>query len=245
MSAGADTSMGGNRAGFPTTNWGSILAVRDKDQRTQDLGTLVHRYWKPVYHFIRAGWSKTNEEAKDLTQDFFAFLLEVDLLRHVDPAKGRLRSFLKACLRNFLRDEHKRAGAAKRGGGVRVLSLDDTQMKDVISEPRKGSDEERFDHSWTDTVIREAVESLKARLCASGREREFELFRLHDVEAEDGNRPSYGDLAKSVEMEEQAVKSGLDHARALFRRLIRDAVRESCTSDQEAMEEFREIFLNP
>src|SRR5262245_10368071 len=115
------TSIGGEALQFRTTCWSSILQAREGDR--ENLGMLIRTYWKPVYAYIRNGWGKSNEDAKDLTQAFFTGRIGRPFLADVGPGKGRFRSFLRACLKNFLSNEEKRRQALKREGRLPPLSL--------------------------------------------------------------------------------------------------------------------------
>jgi len=108
--------MGGPAAAFPSTRWTAILSARDSEDPAyrQNLEYLINHYWKPVYRYARVGWSKSNEDAKDLTQEFFLSLLARESLKDVGPEKGRFRSFLKAALKNFLMQDKRDAGRQKR-----------------------------------------------------------------------------------------------------------------------------------
>ena len=113
-------------AQFTNTHWSVVLAAREDDstQASAALEKLCRAYWYPLYAFIRRQGASAHD-AQDVTQAFFAHLLKIDFLRGVAPAKGKFRSFLLASLKNFLADERDRAAALKRGGGQKILSLDD------------------------------------------------------------------------------------------------------------------------
>src|SRR5687768_13477436 len=111
-----DIGLGGTA--FPSTRWSQLIGSKSSspDYR-KGLERILLEYWKPVYVFVRRAWGKSNEDAKDLTQSFFAEIIEKDLLAKYAPHRGRFRTFLKAALKNFLADEHRTAGRQKRGGG--------------------------------------------------------------------------------------------------------------------------------
>src|SRR6187431_1536840 len=117
-------------AGFHTTHWTVVLAAREKDGVTarEALANLCSTYWYPLYAFIRRQGSSPHD-AEDLTQEFFFRFLERHSLASVEPAAGRFRSFLLACLKNFLANERERASAQRRGGGQSVISLDGTDAE--------------------------------------------------------------------------------------------------------------------
>ena len=118
-----DTSIGGMRQQFPQTRWSVIEGTRSEraDERQWALDALVSAYWKPVYKYIRLHWNKQNEEAKDLTQDFFTRLIEKNLLDRFDPAKARLRTYLRVCVDGLVMNTDKAAQRQKRGGDIAIL----------------------------------------------------------------------------------------------------------------------------
>ena len=121
-----ETHMGGRSGAFPSTRWSLIVAARspESEQRQRALDLLIAAYWKPVYKYIRLRWNKDSEQAKDLTQEFFTRLLEKDFLDSFDPARSRLRTFLRVCVDRFLANQEKAAQRLKRGGDMQLLSLD-------------------------------------------------------------------------------------------------------------------------
>src|SRR5437762_14227459 len=112
--------------GFLSTQWSVVLAARDggPDRAQAALASLCAAYWRPLYAYVRRSGHSV-EDAQDLTQSFFAHLLEKDSLQHVDPALGKFRAFLLACLKHFLAKEWRRTQALKRGGGSHIVSLEE------------------------------------------------------------------------------------------------------------------------
>ncbi|MGH9580978.1 MAG: RNA polymerase sigma factor [Terriglobales bacterium] len=121
-----DTSMGGASGRFPATRWSAILAARSDDagERQRAYATLVAAYWKPVYKYIRLRWGKPNEDAKDLTQEFFARLMEKGFLDNYDPRRARLRTYLRVCADGMVANEARAARRQKRGGEAVMVPLD-------------------------------------------------------------------------------------------------------------------------
>ena len=121
-----DTTLGGGDKAFPETTLGFAGGLRNPQTAdyTRSMETLCARYWKPVYSYLRIGWAKSNEDAKDVAQAFFAWLLEEEALRKYDPAKGGFRAYLKVLLRRFVGHVERDLQRLKRGGGARVFSLD-------------------------------------------------------------------------------------------------------------------------
>src|SRR5579862_6394922 len=121
-----DTQIGGRDGKFPPTRYSIVLAVQSEDEheRRRALDVLIAAYWKPVYKYIRIRWGKDNEEAKDLTQQFFVRLLEKDFLESYDSTRARLRTFLRVCLDRFLSNAETAEHRIKRGGDLAFLPLD-------------------------------------------------------------------------------------------------------------------------
>lgn len=214
-----DTEIGGALRNFPTT------APRSVDQ-------IVRRYWKPVYCFIRHSWAKSNEDAKDLTQEFFArVVLEGRLTDKYDPERGRFRVFLKAALTNFLRDATKTAGRKQRGGDVRVLEL---PSDDLLPDVRARAPEEAFDEAWRRVVMEQAVESLRREL----RPLHWEVFKRYDID----RAGSYEDVGRALGLKTRTVKKYLMVARRRFQYAVRDAMAETVDTHENLEREMKELF---
>ncbi len=226
MQPGRITDMGGDDRSFPETAWTTVLAVRERGEGFREsLERLVARYWKPVYWVLRRYRGRTNEEAKDLTQDFFALFLEKDLLAGVGPERGRFRTYVQVVLRNFDANSARAARAAKRGGGV-MASLDPGACP--VEDP--GSPEELLDRAWAREVFDQAVAELKKRYEAVGREAYFEVFARRELEAEP---PSYARLGAELGLTEDQVDNYLRHARSALREILRERVRETVSSEKD------------
>ena len=155
-----DTSLGGvARRDFPTTAWSQLAAGAGADEpaRRRALETLARGYWKPVYAYLRARRSLSNEDAKDLTQDFFAWMAETDFLARADRSRGRFRAFLKTALDHYLSHEQERRRALKRGGGQVLLAMDDLPKAEII-DPRGRAPEEVLDEAWRAGLLTRATE---------------------------------------------------------------------------------------
>src|SRR5262249_47024565 len=145
---------------FPDTRWTLILRARDSPaaQRAA-LAELLESYWQPLYCFARRQ-GLDSEAAKDCVQDFIAHLLERDFLGRLDPAAGRLRSYLRTALRNHLVNEHARAGAQKRGGDVATIPLDfDIAERSLDGAPVEP--EAAFEHEWAVGIMERALAQLR------------------------------------------------------------------------------------
>jgi RNA polymerase sigma-70 factor (ECF subfamily) len=224
---------------FPPTSWASVLAARDGSERSAHLDRLFKSYWVPVFLYVRRAWSKSDEEARDLTQEFFLRLLQTDFLKDVSPEKGRFRAYLKACLRHFLLDARKFAKAEKRGGDARLFSIEGSEKPVEIAAP---TPEESFDLEWAYALLQAALPSLEQTLKSLHRELAWTLFRAIDVDATPDSRPTYAGLATLHHQPEQKVKSEIDYARKTLRKLVLAKIRDYTLTDDDASAELRELF---
>jgi len=237
-------------ARFPLTRWSVIEAARSHDgaERARALDALCAAYWKPVYKYVRLRWNRPASDAQDLTQGFFAEMLERQLLDRFDPAKSRLRTYLRVCVDSFVMNEDKAARRQKRGGAVQHLALDFAAAEqelggatlDPASIASPDSLEEFFEKEWIRSLFALAVDDLR-RLCdETGRERTFKLFEAYDLEGEDG--VSYDQLADDFGIAVTDVTNALAWARREFRKIALDRLRELCATDDEFHREAKAAF---
>jgi RNA polymerase sigma factor (sigma-70 family) len=239
-----------NESRFPVTRWSVIDAVRSHDagERERALETLFAAYWKPIYKYVRMRWNRPAEDAQDLTQGFFAELLERELLAKYDPGKSRLRTYLRLCVDSFVINEDKAARRQKRGGNVFHVALDfaaaegelDGVVIDAAAIPSPESLEEFFAKEWVRSLFTLAVEDLR-KLC-EGRKREmtFRLFEEYDLDGE--QNISYASLAQKYGIPATDVTNALAWARREFRRIALQRLREICGNDEEFQREARAVF---
>jgi len=219
---------------FPSTHWTVILNARDPEspQRRQSLDVLAGLYWRPVFAYFRVKWRRSREDAQDLTQEFFASLLEKDFLGHVEPDRGRFRGYLKRSLDNFAKRQHRDAMREKRGGGAVALAFDETFEPSAEIAP-----DDIFDHEWALSVFDAALKALKDD-CEP---HVYELLVAYDLEPADP-RPTYDALAARFRLSSSDVGVTLFRARKKLRDLVLRTVRETASSEAEAEVEMRELF---
>src|SRR5215510_15176063 len=189
---------------FPPTRWSVVIAARSDDsaERARALDVLFAAYWKPVYKYIRLKFSRPPDDARDLTQGFFAELLERDLLSRFDPGKSRLRTYIRLCADSFVLNEIKHAGRQKRGGDAVHLALDfsaaenelDKQTIDPASIASPEKFEEFFEKEWIRSLFSSAVEDLQQFCSSRGKQSAFALFESYDLADDD---ISYAQLAET------------------------------------------------
>jgi len=243
------TQSAGDR--FPATRWSVLQAARSSNhaERSRAIDTLCAAYWKPVYKYIRLRWNRPVPDAQDLTQGFFVQLLERSLLEKFDPAKSRLRTYLRLCADSFVMNEQKAATRQKRGGNIAHVPLDFSAAEqelggaapvDPASIPSPESLEEFFEREWIRGLFELAVEDLRVYCGAHDRERTFLLFEKYDLSGDDG--VSYDRLAGEYHMPVSHVTNCLAWARREFRRIALERLRELCGSEDEFQREAHAVF---
>jgi RNA polymerase sigma-70 factor (ECF subfamily) len=228
-------------SGFATTRWSVVLRAKDADpEGRKALSTLCRDYWHPIYAFIRRQGHGA-EEARDLTQGYFLLLLESTLLRDVRQAQGRFRSYLLASVRHFLSDARDRERAAKRGGGVSPIPLDEAFAEESYRrEPSTGvTPEEIFERRWALTVIDRAVERL--RVDSERRGKLGELERLQGFLTGAGSG-SYREAAADLGMTEDAVKVAVHRLRRRYGEMLREEVEDTVADSREVDGEIRYLL---
>lgn len=234
---------GGDR--FPATRWSVIEAARgpDREERKRALDKLCAAYWRPVYKYVRLRWNRDGPDAQDLTQGFFAEMLERELLNRFDAGKSRLRTYLRLCVDSFVMNEDKASRRQKRGGDLQHLALDfagaeeelDGATIDAAAIASPESLEEFFEKEWVRSLFTLAVEDLRAACADRGRERDFRLFEAYDLDGDDN--ASYSQLAQQYGIPVTDVTNALAWARREFRRIALERLREICASDEEFQRE--------
>lgn len=242
---GSETTLGGSDRHFPETTIGflSLLRRRTEDGRRAALEVLCSRYWKPVYAYVRAGWSKSNDDAKDLTQSFFLWIQENGALARFEEEKGGLRPYLKVLLRRFVKDKDVALRRLKRGGGVPVLPLsgDAASLEDLIPDPRSEDPEAVFERVWRTELVDQAVDRLRARCRAEGRDIVFAVFEGYDL-ATGAESPTYQSLGKRLGLSEAEVKNHLFAMRDALLREIRAEISQLTANDDDRAREWDFLF---
>ena len=194
---------------FNTTHWSVVLAAREKDEPAagQALEKLCRTYWPPLYAFIRRE-GHNHADAQDLTQAFFAHLLERDFLTRLEDQRGKFRSFLLAFLKHFLSDQRDRARAQKRGGAMTLISLDEFAAEDgyPLEPADRLTPDQVFERRWAQTVMAQALARLRDEYRAKGKEALYEQLKARRILVRymayagygDGLRISVGSDAETV-----------------------------------------------
>ncbi len=224
---------------FPDTTFGIVCRLRAEDATgfRSALGTLCERYWNPVCGYARAAWAPNDEEARELAQDFFAWLLEAEVLERYAPERGSLRGFLKGLLRNFERNRLRAARRAKRGGDARAVALDEAfEAGQGVADPRAEDPALAFDRAFRSELTSRALARLRERAEREPRHaRRWEVLAAYDLVPE-AERPTYGALASRLALDEAQVRNALFAAREALREAVREELRDT-VSDPESLEE--------
>lgn len=226
-----------------TTHWSLVLSAQDKDSpdALQALETLCRAYWFPLYAFVRRQ-GHSPHDAQDLTQEFFARVLERGYLKSATQEKGRFRTFLLVALKHFLANEWDRQHAQKRGGFVPVVSIDQELAESrFAAEPAHQLQPDiLFDRQWATTLLERTMKQLHEEYVTSGRARLFELLR--DGIARDESALTYAEIALRLNLTEAAVKMAVQRLRARYRDILRAHIAETVASPEEIEEEIRHLF---
>lgn len=230
-------------AGFRTTHWSVVLAAGERSlPSAQDaLARLCQEYWYPLYAHVRRRGHGAHE-AQDLTQAFFARLLEKNSIQAADKERGRFRSFLLASLNNFLNNEWHRNQTARRGGGSSIISWDaQTAEERYVREPSHELTAEKiYERRWAFTLLEHVMEELRAEYSVAGKEQLFEQLQV-SLSGSKGTE-SYAELAQKLNMSEGAVKVAVHRLRQRYGRLLRGRIAHTVGNEAEVEDELRRLF---
>lgn len=240
-----DTDIGGPLHKFPVTNHSAIIGARSDDQvvRRRAFDTILASYWKPVYKYIRLKWQAGNEDAKDLTQGFFATAFEKNHFASYDSGKASFQTFLRTCLDGFVANERKAGRRLKRGGDMDHYQLDFAAAEDELAAHAATtlSPEVYFHREWVRWMFAMSVDALRQRYDESGRSIHFQLFERYDL-GDEGASVSYASLGKEFGLEPATVNNYLAAARRDFRRIVLEKLREITATDDEFRAEARSLL---
>jgi RNA polymerase sigma factor (sigma-70 family) len=227
-------------ARFEQTRWSMVVAAGgDSTKARHALEHLCQAYWYPLYAFVRREGHGA-DEAQDLTQEFFARLLEKNWLGAVDREKGKFRSFLLVAMRHFLVNEWDRARRLKRGGGETVLSLDaQTAEARYALEPADSMTADRiFERRWALTLLEQVLARVRREFVDVGREKLFEELKG----ALTGEKVPYGEIAARLNLTEGAIRVAVHRLRLRYRELLRTEIGETVATEGEIDAEVQHLF---
>jgi RNA polymerase sigma factor (sigma-70 family) len=227
--------MGGPHGQFPSTQLSLLEAAgAGAALPNEALERVSAIYWKPVYRFIRVKFRKSNEDAKDLTQSFFASALQRDFFTRFDPARASFRAYLRMAVERFAAKEHAAQNRQKRGGGIQFEPVEEQA---IAAE----SPEDVFEREWQRQLFALALDDLRAHCEACGKRLQFDIFEAYDLTT--GGRPSYSDLAARHGVAETSVTNYLAWARRMLRQFVIERLRGVTGGESDLREEMRRLWM--
>jgi len=226
---------------FTTTHWSVVVAAQGPSPEAADaLEKLCRTYWRPIYGFVRRQGIRP-EEAKDLTQGFFALLLERRDLNAVRKEKGRLRSYLLICLKHFMTNERNRATAIKRGQGQQLIPLEDLHERERVGFESADtlSADQIYERRWALSVLDQVLARLADEYHAAGNIRLFD--RLQKSLTDEPDRPSSAETARELGMTASAVTQAAYRMRQRYRQLLREEIANTVLACGDIEDELRHL----
>ncbi len=226
-----------------TTHWSVVLAAGRKDtaRAAAALAALCSTYWYPLYSYVRRrGYGP--EDAQDLTQEFFARLLEKQWLGQADRERGRFRTFLLSAMSHFLANEWDKASARKRGGGVQVvpIQLDAAETRYGREPADASTPDQAYERRWAVTLLDRVLARLQQDYAGEGKAKLFE--NLKPCLLGEGNTQPYAALALKLGLSEGAIKVAVHRFRKRYRQLLRDEIAQTVGTTAEVEEEMHHLF---
>jgi len=229
-------------AAFTTTQWSVVLEAQGESPAAQEaLANLCRTYWRPIYSFVRRQGIRP-EEAEDVTQGFFALLLERKDLNTVRKEKGRLRSYLLASVKHFQADEWRRVMAEKRGKGQWLIPLDEMRERERIDLERSDSltADQIYERRWALTVLEQVLARLREEYRSAGNLRFFE--EMKKMLMDEPGRASQAHVAGEFEMTENAVKQAFYRFRRRYQILLREEIGHTVAVPSDIEDELRHLI---
>ncbi|GAB5559229.1 MAG: sigma factor [Synoicihabitans sp.] len=223
---------------FATTRWSLVLQVDSTDGGDAALEELCRAYWRPLHAFVlQRGFDHAT--AEDITQSFFAHLLNRNALQRADADRGRFRTFLLGALKNFMADHQRHQGAVKRGGRIEFINFDDLELAEISSSD-EFSAEKHYDRLWAAGIVRRSLLTLEDEFNRAGKHRRFIL--LKDYLLTDPPEGLYARLAAESEVTESTLRSSMQRMRLRFRIVFRQEVADTVGSEAEVDQEIRHLL---
>ena len=231
---------------FASTRWTVVYQAGDSQTSSEHalgaLSELCQIYWRPVYLFLRRQ-GIAQHDAEDLTQSFFAELIEQRIYAQADRLKGRFRSFLLGTLKHFLADARDQERAQKRGGGRVPVRLDEAAISEAETEAaraRKWSADGVFEREWAASLLRQALDRLAQEYAIAGKAALFEALKVHLAAGAAAAVP-YEEMARRLGRAAGTLRSDVARLRARYRAILREEVRGTVLDPREVDEELRHL----
>jgi RNA polymerase sigma factor (sigma-70 family) len=229
---------------FASTRWTMVIEAGDSSaasaQALNALSELCQIYWRPLYAFLRKQGCNS-DDAQDLTQSFFADLIQSRAYAHADREKGRFRSFLLGTLKHFLADNRDRGRALKRGGGMFHQNFDEAaiaQAEAQIARATKWHADQVYDREWAASLLRRALDRLAQECALAGKQQLFDYLSPYLATTEESATP-YEEIAQRLHRSAVTLRSDLARLRARYRAILREEVRDTVVEPTEVDDELR------
>lgn len=228
---------------FPTTHWSRLISAGDPNspKARESLAEFCQDYWYPIYAFIRRR-GHDPEKALDLTQDFFARILEKEVLSQADPTRGRFRSFLRTVCAHFLSNRRDWEVAKKRGGGQPIVALHSDQAERQFAQELADhlTPERIFDRTWAMTLLQRVLDRLGRECRESGKNHQFEALRGFLVG--DEATANYNEVAAQLGISPGAARVVVHRLRQRYAVLLREAIAATVADPSQVEDEIRDLF---
>ena len=227
---------------FATTHWSLVLEAQGESPAAQEaLEKLCRTYWRPIYGFLRRQGVGA-QDAEDLTQGFFALLLERKDLNSVRKEKGRLRSYLLTSVKHFLADEARHVMALKRGKGQRLIPFDDIPEGERIEAERcdRLTADQMYERRWAFTLLEQVMARLREEYRSAGNVRFFD--QMKKMLMDEPGRPSQAQVAMEFDMTENAVKQAFYRFRQRYQTLLREEIAHTVATPGDIEDELRHLI---
>ena len=221
---------------FNTTRWSLVIRAGSDDQgeASEAMALICRDYWYPLYAYVRRS-GRSREEAEDLTQEFFARLLERDIIGQARSERGKLRTFLLTVMKRFMINEWKRATAAKRGGGLEAvpINFDEGEERYGHEPVDNTTPDEIYERQWATTLLGRVMEVLRRDYASRGMDERFGL--LKEALWWNAKEASYAELGEKIGMKENAVKQAVSRLRKQYRRELKDEIKRTLETEDEEL----------
>jgi RNA polymerase sigma-70 factor (ECF subfamily) len=225
---------------FTTTHWSVVLEAQGESPAAQGaLEKLCNTYWRPIYSFVRRQGIGP-ADAEDLTQGFFASLLEHRNLDAVRKERGRLRSYLLGALKYFLADERRRGMAIKRGKGQHLIPLEELRGHEWVEPADPVTAELIYERRWASTVLERVLHLLKDEYRRAGNAALFDS--LKELLPGEPDAPSQKDVAAQLGMTENAVRQAFHRFRQRYQSLLREEIAHTVATPGDIEDELRHLI---
>jgi len=231
---------------FTSTRWTIVLEAGDSATASAHalsaLSELCQIYWRPLYAFLRRQGYRA-EDAQDLTQGFFAHLIETRAYAHADRERGRFRSFLLGSLKHFLAHARDHDRAQKRGGGLLPVQLDEAALSEAETHAARGqnwSAESVFEREWAASLLRQALNRLAQEYAVAGKGALFEALKVH-LRASPAEAVSYEEMAKRLGRAATTLRSDVARLRARYRAILREEVSGTVADPRDVDQELHDL----